>query len=189
MERKYSVYPTIGAKLIKQLKETGFTLIEVMLAIVLGVIVLGLAVDFFYQGNIMYTKAQNRVDAQAQFRVAMNQLKRELGVATVVRIEATPSTKVDGEYYFSVKGNGYDNKDNTLVLEKGNSDGSGTPIPIHGCVALPGLQVSFSKSADNVINVHMSCADGAELTSDIVVQNTSSVTGTSGSAVTFETVN
>ena len=138
----------------KNKSQAGFTLIEVLLALVLGVIVIGLAFNFYSQGQMIYTKAQKQVDAQSQLRLAMIHIKRELSVATNVEIADAPAlgSYEVGFFYFYVN-------DNTMVLKEGTAQ----PKALPGCLPLPGVKVYFSKSPHkvNMVRVHMMSAEGS----------------------------
>ena len=162
--------------------QAGFTLIEVLLALMLGVIVMDLAFNFYSQGQTIYTKAQNQVDAQSQLRLEMNQIKRELSVATNVEISDAPGSYEVGFFYFYVNSN-------TMVIKEGTS----LPKALPGCLPLPGLEVFFSKSPHqvNLVRVHMISAEGAELNSDILTQNTGAIVGdtTERTTIKFKRIN
>jgi len=148
----------------KNKAQAGFTLIEVLLALVLGVMVIGLAMNFYSQGQAIYTKAQKQVDAQSQLRLAMTYIKRELSVATNVEVidAPMPGSYEDGYFFF------YVNKD-TMVIK----DGSASPKSLPGCLPLPELKVYFSKSSLKANMIHVKImSEGVELNTDILTQNT-----------------
>lgn len=157
--------------------QAGFTLIEVLLALVLGVIVIGLAINFYNQGQMTYTKAQKQVDTQSQLRLAMNHIKRELSVATNVEISDAPGSYEEEFFYFYVN-------DDTMVLR----DGTAPPKALPGCLRLPGLKVYFSKSPHkgNMVRIRMMSAEGIELNSDILIQNSASIVGDTAEKTTIK---
>lgn len=169
----------------KQGKQDGFTVIEVLLAVFLTVIVLGVIINFFLSSQSMYNKAQERVDAQSQLRLNMDHLKEELSFAGEVTIyENVPAEGdfLDGYAYFYVV-------DHTLVLREGTD----APAPLPSSVPLPGLKVLFSKSnlTDKVVRVSIQSNDeGSWLASDILIQNsTGAVAGDiNGSAIAFRRI-
>jgi len=156
----------------KNNSQAGFTLFEVLLAILLVNGVLLLAINLFSQGQLTYTKAQDKVDAQSQLRIAMNHVKHELSVAIDIEddeeyteISAAPGSFEEGSLYYYVAGN-------VLVLND----------PISGieqvCQPLPGLTVTFSISPHDsnkkMLRVKMTTTEGAQMSSDILIQNLSS---------------
>jgi len=161
--------------------QAGFTLIEVLLALVLGVIVIGLAFSFYSQGQTLYSKAQNQVDAQSQLRLAMTHIKSELSVATNIEISDAPGSYEVGFFYFYVN-------DKTMVIK----DGTASPKSLPGCLPLPELTVSFSISPHqvNMVRVHMMSGE-VELNSDILTQNTAAIVGdtTERTTIKFKRIN
>jgi hypothetical protein len=148
----------------KNQAQAGFTLIEVLLAFVLGVMVIGIAINFYSQGQAIYTKAQKQVDAQSQLRLAMTHIKRELSVATNVEVidAPMPGSYEDGYFYFYVK-------NDTMVIK----EGSAAPKSLPGCLPLHGMKVYFSKSSLKVNMIHVKImSEGVELNIDIMTQNT-----------------
>jgi len=153
----------------KDKAQKGFTLIEVMLAITLAAIVIGLAVNFFSQGQLFYSKAQDKVDAQSQLRIALNQIKRELSVAESAEISGTPESYEAGYSYIYVE-------DNAVILNTIDDDGVSEVHQV--CQPLPGLSILFSISSHDtnkeMLRIHMESEEGALIDSDILIQNISS---------------
>lgn len=156
--------------------QAGITLLEVLLAIILGTIVVGMAVNFFIQGQMTYTKAQDKTDAQSQLRIAMNNIKKELSVAiddeetnTYTEISGTPGSFEAGFLYFYV--------DNEAIVLNAPVLDSGTVVSKiqQVCQPLPGLDVTFSISPhdtnNKMLRVKMVTGEGAEMYSDILLQN------------------
>lgn len=168
--------------------QCGMTLLEVLLAVLLVNVVIGVAIAIFSQGQLTYIKGQDKVDAQSQLRVALNNVKRELSVATNVEIAESTGTFAEKTLYFYIV-------DNALVLN--------APVLEDGDVVskirqvsqpLPGLDVTFSISSidtnEKMLRVLMTTEEGTELYSDILVQNTSAgISGlTEGSVLIFKSV-
>jgi prepilin-type N-terminal cleavage/methylation domain-containing protein len=163
--------------------DSGFTLIELLLAIVIGAIVITVAINLYMFGQNTFNKSQDRVDAQAQLRLAMKHIKDDLSVATNVQIITTvPHTFDEDANYYFVQGN-------TLVLKEGLAEAKAPP----GSLSLPGLFITFAKvpQGGNIVRVSMNCADGTELESDIFVSNslTAEIGGANiGNTILFETI-
>jgi competence protein ComGC len=147
--------------------QDGIALLEVLLAVMLVTVVLGVAIAIFSQGQLIYTKGQEKVDAQSQLRIAMNNVKRQLSVATRVEIANATGPLESGTLYFYIK-------ENTLVLNAPDLDSGRIESII--CQPLPGLVITFSVSPldtnNKMLRVHMTTEEGAELNSDVLIQNT-----------------
>lgn len=168
--------------------QCGMALIEVLLAVLLVSVVIGVAMAIFSQGQLTYTKGQDKVDAQSQLRIAMNNIKRELSVATNVEIAGSTGSFEEGICYFYIDGNALTL--NASVLEDGVLVSKIRQVS----QPLPSLAVTFSISPldtnNRMLRVQLETIEGAELYSDVLVQNTTSgISGlTEGSVLIFESI-
>src|ERR1039458_9817956 len=62
-------------------RESGFSLLEMMIAMALGTIVLGLAVQLYSQGVAATWTVSQRAELQEDFRAASNMLTKDLSLA------------------------------------------------------------------------------------------------------------
>lgn len=165
----------------KKRAQSGFTAIELLLALLILSIVITVITNMMISSYRMVNKAENRVDSQSQLRLNMDNVREELTTAVSVAIyDAVPT---DATYLYIYVNN------NTLVLQ----DGIGTPQPMPGALQLPGLTVEFQRSnlEERVVRIRFTSSEGSLLTSDIFIQNmTGAVSGIAeGDVIAFKRIN
>jgi len=133
-------------------------------------------------GYHTYNRASDKVDSQAQLRLNMDELKEAL--STAVDVSIYDSLPADDDYLYIYIDN------DTFVLQ----DGTGTPEPLPAALAIPGLEVVFTRSnmEERVTHIRIQCDEGSWLASDIFFQNmpgTGAISGdTEGNIIAFKRV-
>jgi prepilin-type N-terminal cleavage/methylation domain-containing protein len=130
-------------------RRDGVTLIEMMIAIVLFVLVFGLAVPFFrYQARSVSASA-GRLDALQNARYAQNAIDRDLRISGIGIVQSQPMiVQADG---FAITFNAdlatKDRNDPLSIYYDGDIDSSGTDAMLNSArVTLPNSAVSYPDS-------------------------------------------
>ncbi len=159
-----------------QSKKQGFTLIEVLVSFALLAIILSLIYSVLSASNNFFGVNDRRADAQAQLRMIMAGLKKEVSTAGYVEIADTsriPLNSVEEVYYAGVTAS----NDYTLLHEV-----VGNTTVAFSNLALKELQITFSYSSSKpkILQVSMTTSEGYDLSGEILSPNVAVTGNTSG---------
>lgn len=115
--------------------QSGFTLIELVVAVSLFTLVIGAALSLYQQGVLAWQRGEKGVDVQENLRLGLDRMSRELRTATVLREAKVNSVKFDTAYAKTVRYY-YDPEKGQLMREV---DGGSNPLA--SCVT--GLSLKY----------------------------------------------
>jgi prepilin-type N-terminal cleavage/methylation domain-containing protein len=157
-----------------QRKKQGFTLIELLVSIALVAVILSMIYSVFSASNNFFGVNDRRADAQAQLRMVMAGLKKEVSTAGYVEIADTsriPLNNTEEVYYAGVTAS----NDYTLLHEViGNTTVAFSNLPLKELQ----LTFSYSSSKPKILQVSMTTSEGYDLSGEILSPNVA-VTGNS----------
>lgn len=154
----------------------GFTLIEVIVAMVLMILVVLTGYYIFDFNNIMYGQTNKKVEVQEAFRLTADHLEKEVGHAGSVSLikdldpAALPPVPAGNimVYLKSVE-------DNNRALFERDSAGNETMIGY----PIAGMQVTFQVadgSGSKILKMYFKAVGAQQIVSSILLQNTTVIT-------------
>lgn len=152
----------VPSAVLKQKK--GLTLVELIVAMALTTLILGLIFTFFGASNRFFLLNNNRADAQAQVRLILLVLQKEVNTADYVSVHSftDPSAQSPSgsQRYFYVKMN----SDSKYVLMRKDSSGENA---VTGSVPVDTLSITFSVLKPNMLGVLVTSNESYSLNSEI----------------------